>query len=343
MSVSWAAGIILGVGNTVPIQGATSCSVTESLANRRQEVWPCPFAAIKSLPFLHEGDVPRSCPAEPGLHYWRNHPAGDARSKGQWRQRPLTEFDSESPLMEKIAGSMENQPGCFLCWKLAAPLGLETEARVSRGAPEPSCSRCGGLPWASPPKCLQLLNQESATSVSRVPGTPPCLARHHLLHHQLFLGFSSSRLPSAPTPRVRDSLWSQSTQPCRDLWAVGPRHRWATCLSFPPSVCLGLSVCLSPFLSQGLWAAISVSPEWAPCACMTLLKIRKSGKGGWAPDHHPNHTTTPNCWGVCLWECVCVGVHLRVGQRARKRSRRAREGRQCRFCNLAILIPFTPG
>lgn len=112
---------------------------------------------------------------------------------------------------------MENQLGSFLCLKLTVPLCLDPEARVLSVGSQTLLFQLQWPPLGQPlRKCLQLLNQKSATFVSPVAGTPPCLARHHLLHHQLFLGFSS-RLPSAPTPRVRDSLSSQSTQPCGDL------------------------------------------------------------------------------------------------------------------------------
>lgn len=114
---------------------------------------------------------------------------------------------------------MENQLGSFLCLKLTAPLCLETEARVSSVGSQTLLFPLQWPPLGQPLcKRLRFLNQKSTNSVSPVPGTPPCLARHHLLHYQLFLVFSfSSRLPSAPAPRVRDSLSSQSTQPCRDL------------------------------------------------------------------------------------------------------------------------------
>lgn len=112
---------------------------------------------------MHEGDLPLSCPAEPGLHYWRNHPAVNARSKGQWRQRPLKEFDSKLPLMEKggaatsvrITGSMENHLGSFLCLKFTAPLCLETEAKVLSVASQtlafpPQCPPLGQAPAQVP-------------------------------------------------------------------------------------------------------------------------------------------------------------------------------------------------
>ena len=45
LSVYWAPGIILGVGNTASMQGSTCCSVTDSLANRRQEMLALSFCS----------------------------------------------------------------------------------------------------------------------------------------------------------------------------------------------------------------------------------------------------------------------------------------------------------
>lgn len=153
------------------------------------------------------------------MHYWRNHPAGNARSKGQWRQGPLTEFDSESPLMEKLRGCrlcedrrFHGKPAGLLPLLKAhsSPLPRDRSQSLKRGLPNPAvptavaspgpaalqapavseseehklclpCARDSALPGPSPPSPLPAFPGILLLLKASLSPQPPELETHSCL------------------------------------------------------------------------------------------------------------------------------------------------------------------